>query len=190
MRTWDKWKEVPEGGPIDLGDYEATGGMAEALSRHAEEAFGELPDAHSREVAEKLFKALTEKGPDNREIRRPIILGELCAVAGATAADAVQVIETFRQPGRSFLMPPAGVELAAGSLIDISHESLIRGWQRLRNWVDEEGECARIFCRKIEAELLAIDGYYRTAEEIDAGLRGRPMQAWLDGETMMLTALN
>src|SRR2546423_5177006 len=154
MRTWDKWKEVPGGGPIDLGDYEATGGMAEALSRHAEEAFGELPDAHSREVAEKLFKALTEKGPDNREIRRPITLGELCAVTGATEADAVQIIETFRQPGRSFLMPPAGVELDAGSLIDISHESLIRGWQRLRNWGDEEGECARIFCRMAETAAL------------------------------------
>ena len=49
---------------------------------------------------------------------------------------------------------------------------------------------ARIFCRKIEAELLAIDGYYRTSEEIDANLRGRPMQAWLDGDTMMITALN
>jgi len=45
---------------------------------------------------------------------------------------------------------------------------------------------ARIFCQKIEAELLAINGYYRTAEEIDAGLRGRPMQAWLNDNVMMI----
>src|SRR5208283_176317 len=37
---------------------------------------------------------------------------------------------------------------------------------------------ARIFCQKIEAELLAIDGYYQTAEELDASLRNRPAQAW------------
>ena len=49
---------------------------------------------------------------------------------------------------------------------------------------------ARIFCQKIEAELLAIDGYYQTAEDIDASLRNRPAQAWLDGDTMKITPLN
>ena len=49
---------------------------------------------------------------------------------------------------------------------------------------------ARIYCQKIEAELLAIDGFYRTAEEFDAALRNRPAQAWLEGETLRITPLN
>ena len=49
---------------------------------------------------------------------------------------------------------------------------------------------ARIYCQKIEAELLAIDGYYQTAEEIDVALRNRPAQAWLEGDTMKITPLN
>jgi len=49
---------------------------------------------------------------------------------------------------------------------------------------------ARIFCQKIEAELLAIDGYYRTAEQIDSALRNRPAQAWLEGDIMKITPLN
>ena len=49
---------------------------------------------------------------------------------------------------------------------------------------------ARIFCQKIEAELLAIDGYYKTAEEIDAALRNHPAQAWLEGNIMKITRLN
>ena len=49
---------------------------------------------------------------------------------------------------------------------------------------------ARIYCQKIEAELLAIDGYYQTAEEIDASLRSRPAQAWLESSIMKITALN
>ena len=46
---------------------------------------------------------------------------------------------------------------------------------------------ARIFCKRLEAELLAIDGYYRTAEDLDAKLRNRPIQAWLAGETLMIS---
>ena len=49
---------------------------------------------------------------------------------------------------------------------------------------------ARIFCNKIEAELLAIDGFYQTAEDIDLSLRGRPAQAWLEGNAMKITALS
>jgi len=49
---------------------------------------------------------------------------------------------------------------------------------------------ARIFCNRIEAELLAIDGYYRTADDVDASLRGKRVQAWLDGDQLMIAALD
>jgi septum site-determining protein MinC len=49
---------------------------------------------------------------------------------------------------------------------------------------------ARIFCSRIEAELLAIDGYYRTADDVDASLRGKRAQAWLDGDQLMIAALD
>jgi septum site-determining protein MinC len=49
---------------------------------------------------------------------------------------------------------------------------------------------ARIFCRRLEAELLAIDGVYQTADDMDATLRGKPVQAWLAGEAMMLATLD
>jgi septum site-determining protein MinC len=49
---------------------------------------------------------------------------------------------------------------------------------------------ARIFCRKLEAELLAIDGVYQTADDMNATLRGRPVQAWLLGAAMTLATLD
>jgi septum site-determining protein MinC len=49
---------------------------------------------------------------------------------------------------------------------------------------------ARIFCRKLEAELLAIDGLYCTADTMDAKLRGKPVQAWLEGNAMMMAAFD
>jgi septum site-determining protein MinC len=49
---------------------------------------------------------------------------------------------------------------------------------------------ARIFCHRAEAELLAIDCYYKTADDIEASLRHRPVQAWLEGGTVKISAMN
>jgi septum site-determining protein MinC len=49
---------------------------------------------------------------------------------------------------------------------------------------------ARIFCNRLEAELLAIDGVYQTADDMGTALRGRPVQAWLADEVMMLATLD
>jgi septum site-determining protein MinC len=79
----------------------------------------------------------------------------------------------------------SGAEIVAGGSIHIY------GTLRGRAMAGVNGNSkARIFCHKIEAELLAIDGYYRTVEDINASLRNRPVQAWLKGSTMMITALN
>ena len=79
----------------------------------------------------------------------------------------------------------SGAEIVAGGSIHIY------GTLRGRAMAGVNGKsAARIYCQKIEAELLAIDGYYQTAEEIDATLRNRPAQAWLDRDTMKITPLN
>jgi septum site-determining protein MinC len=49
---------------------------------------------------------------------------------------------------------------------------------------------ARIFCHRFEAELLAIGPYYRTADDIEESLRRGPAQAWLDGDTLKISAMN
>ena len=79
----------------------------------------------------------------------------------------------------------SGAEIVAGGSIHIY------GALRGRAMAGVNGNpAARIYCQKIEAELLAIDGYYQTAEDISAMLRNRPAQAWLDGEIMRITPLN
>jgi septum site-determining protein MinC len=49
---------------------------------------------------------------------------------------------------------------------------------------------ARIFCHRFEAELLAIGPYYKTADEIEDSLRRGPIQAWLDGNTLKISAMH
>ena len=78
----------------------------------------------------------------------------------------------------------SGAEIVAGGSIHIY------GTLRGRAMAGVNGNPhARIYCQKIEAELLAIDGYYQTAEQIDDTLRNRPAQAWLEGDVMKITPL-
>jgi len=185
MRTWDYWRQHPTQ-TISLDQYQEIGGMNKALSLHADEAYNELPDERSRQIAEKLFKCLTEKGQDNREVRRPTKLREICAIVEATEEEAVTVINVFRQEGRSFLMPPDDAELDADSVIDISHESLIRGWRQLKAWVDEEAESAQTY-RRLAADAVLHEQkrvpYWRDPAlqlALDWREKYNPNQAWAE----------
>jgi septum site-determining protein MinC len=48
---------------------------------------------------------------------------------------------------------------------------------------------ARIYCQDFQAELVSIAGHYRVFEDIPADLRGKPVQAWLEGEKLLLARL-
>jgi len=151
MRTWQRWEQHrQDGSPLDLADYEAIGTMEGALSRHANEAYDALDRRHQT-VVRKIFKRLTERGTDNREIRHPTQFGELCAVAAAGPTEVTEMIDLFRNPDRSFLTPPFGAPLHNDTFVDISHESLIRKWGELRRWVNEESESRTMYARLADA---------------------------------------
>lgn len=148
-RTWQRWAEQGDATrPIDLADYTATGGAADALSNHADEAFRSLgvlgAEASTGGVVERVFRALTERVAEGTEVRRPLEFTQLCAICGAGNAQGVaavaQVVERYRRADTAFLVPGAERALSDNPVIDISHESLIRQWQQLRGWVLAETE--------------------------------------------------
>jgi septum site-determining protein MinC len=49
---------------------------------------------------------------------------------------------------------------------------------------------ARIFCRRLDAELIAIDGHYIVADDLEPHLRKAPIQAWLEGDELKITTMN
>lgn len=154
MRTWDYWLANREDGePMDLRHYQAIGKMSEALSLHANEAYDEL-STRGREIAEVLFKHITEKNQDNKGMRRPGRLGLIAMLAEAEEDDVISVVDHFRRKGRSLLMPAANVTLNSDSMIELSHESLMRIWKRLNSWVDEEFESAQMYKRLSDAAAM------------------------------------
>ncbi len=181
MRTWDIWADgEATTRAIDLEHYEASGGLSDALARHADEAFHGLDDGRTRHVAEVAFKRLTELGPDGREVRRPSPLAEIAAVAEATPDEVGEILSEFVGHGRSF------VHVSADGVVDISHESLIRQWPRLREWVRQEASSRDLYRRlagtasrweRGEAALLRDPDLQLAVAWWDAN---RPNQAWAE----------
>lgn len=127
------------------------------------------------------------------------------ALAKETPAEPVVAAEPPQRPatllhdspvrsGQSVIFPQGDVTIigavASGSEVVAGGSIHVYGTLRGRAIAGSTGNpAARIFCNKLEAELVAIDGLYRTADEMDPQFRGRPVQAWLDGETMAMAAL-
>ncbi|MGH8591180.1 MAG: ATP-binding protein, partial [Gammaproteobacteria bacterium] len=110
--------------------YRNVGGFSEALSSHADEALAELTDEREKRVAERIFKRLTKREEGERDTRDPTMLRELVGITETPVDEVIRVIRVFSQPGRSFLTPhlESSPTPALDTIIDISHESLIRQW--------------------------------------------------------------
>ncbi len=158
MRTWMHWRELDEPErPLDFSDYFSIGTMRDAISRHADEIYEKLnPD--SKKVCERLFKIITGKGSDNKGLSYPSDFGALKSAIGCSADELSEVIEKFRNPSISVLTPHYSVRLDERSIIDISHESLIHLWERLKKWVDEESSSVQMYLWLSEASALYQQG--------------------------------
>ena len=114
---------------------------------------------------------------------KPHASGEVRAVVQSL------VINEPVRSGQSIMFPEGDVtvigSVASGAEIIAGGSVHIYGALRGRAMAGSLGNVsARIFCRKLEAELLAIDGVYKVAEDIDDKLRGQPVQLWLENDTI------
>jgi hypothetical protein len=145
MRTW---QIVLPTRSLTLQAYESIGTMESAISRHAEDLLqnrteSEGPPPLRTEVEkhnlEKIFRALTEVDKDGRAIRRPtrfIELAPLCSSPEAAAA----LIDVFRDEDCAFLSANKAAPIDDDTIVDITHEALIRKWKTLALWVERETE--------------------------------------------------
>ncbi len=185
MRTWDLWKaQAHNGDAIDIVHYEEIGGMSDSLSRHLDEAYSELRTDKQKYIAKRMFQSLAEKKSNSSEIRRPTKISEIQELTKGSLEEVRTVVERFRLPGRSFIMPAAHVTLEENSLLDISHESMMRVWSRYKKWIEEEATSAQTYIRLVEASQLYQEeriGVWKNPElqeAINWRERFRPTQAW------------
>lgn len=154
MRTYQHWMKYGNvNSPISYVDYETVGRIDRAISIHADEAYNELDDEKKR-ICRSIFTTLTERGEDNRGVRHPAKVSTIAEVAQAPVQDTIEVIDKFRMEGRAFLTPSIETSLTPNTVIDISHESIMRNWDKLKLWIDEEQDSVRMYLRLSEAAEL------------------------------------
>ena len=105
------------------------------------------------------------------------------------------VVNTPVRSGQSIIFPEGDItvlgSVASGAEVVAGGSVHVYGILRGRAMAGCNGNRrARIFCRKLEAELLAIDGYYRAADDIAPALRSRPAQAWLDDTALTVAEID
>ena len=186
MRTWNVWAGKGDALALDLDDYHRVGKMSQALSLHADEIYLSLANDRQRALCQGIFQALTIQESESRGIRRPQRLGSLCQILDVPTGELLPIIDAYRQHGVTFLMPSQAVELTDRTIIDISHESLMRVWTRLRYWVEEEAQAAGIYRRLSESAALYMQGKSGLYRDPELGMAlawqesVRPNAAWAE----------
>lgn len=176
MQMW--WQCQVEGkNKLTLEHYQQLGGLTKSLSRHADKAFKEL-DVKQRCIAEVLFRNLCESVIDRPDLRHPVRLGDVATLAEVEWQAVAEVVEVFRSPSRRFLMPPPEVSLKPSTLIDITHESLIRHWVRLQVWTHKERESVKLYLRLVDAAMR----WKQNEAELWAGVDLALAVRWRDNE--------
>jgi septum site-determining protein MinC len=139
---------------------------------------------------------------------RPTAGGDIIATASADSSVAAStagpqqqrepsslLIESPIRSGQSINFPTGDVtvlgSVSSGAEIVAGGSIHVYGALRGRAMAGSTGNTrARIFCSRNEAELISVDGYYRTAEQMDASLRSRPTQCWLEDRVLSIAALD
>ena len=143
--------------PFDKSDYDSVETMSAAISLHANEVYEKLT-LRGKEICEVMFKAITEKGVDGKDLKRPTSVREIKEIADCTSEELFEVVDKFRTDTQSFITPQQDVKLEEESIIDLSHESLIKLWDRLRKWVDDEAASAVMYLRLSEISAMYQQG--------------------------------
>ena len=110
-------------------EYDAIGGIAHALSQHADEIMQELGKPLEPAV-EAVFRALSETDADGRATRRALSFSKLLAETGIPEAELRRVVERFSAEDCSFLVLSTAA-LTAETQVDVAHEALLRNWMKI-----------------------------------------------------------
>jgi len=138
--TLDELFEWRDGRRLTQAAYRELGGVRGALARHAEGTYSALPDEERRRLARALFLRLIEPGVTAQDTtRRRAPLAELELSDPARTALLREVAQAF-VAARLLTTSESG----GATAIEVSHEALIREWERLAGWLHEAREDIRL----------------------------------------------
>jgi WD40 repeat protein len=161
-----------DGNRLTIAGYEATGGIAGAIARTAEDVYARLDEpgqAAARQVLLGLVRVgeAAGDGDATADTRRRVSADSLLGRAAdpVAARDALDAFTTAR------------LLTSGGQAVEITHEALLRRWPRLREWIDED-RSGLLVRQELEdaAATWAREG--RDAAGLYGGVRLASAQGW------------
>jgi formylglycine-generating enzyme required for sulfatase activity/energy-coupling factor transporter ATP-binding protein EcfA2 len=160
-RLW----EDRQGGTLHHEAYKAMGGLQGAIAQKAESLFAKLSDEDQRKV-QQIFLRLVRPGEGEADTRRRATLGELRAEEHRLA----------RKLANERLLVTSQLAGSGEETIEVSHEALIRHWDRLKGWVDAD----RRFLAWQQRLRIVVEQYEEHHKNADVLLRGFPLTEALE----------
>jgi serine/threonine protein kinase/WD40 repeat protein len=178
--TLTELAERREDGVLTLAGYRRIGGISGALARRAEQIFEALND-QARDACRQLFLRHVTIGEGSEDTRRRVRRSELVPIADTRTVDGV--LDAFgRHRLLSFDRDPATRE----PTVEIAHEALLGGWDRLREWIDDARDDLRTH-RKLASAVAEWEAAERDPSFLLRGARLDQVQAWVETTTLALS---
>ena len=177
LELWERRR----GDMLTLEGYRLAGGVHGALAQRADEIFDELsPD--QQQIARRTLLRLTQPGEGTEDTRRRATRSELAPAAGDDSVEEVLgrlVDARLLTTGRD----ETGLEV-----IDVSHEALIRGWPRLRGWIDAD-RAGLLIHRRLTDAAREWDTLNREPAALYRGARLAAAREWASDHADHLSRL-
>ncbi|HLP88590.1 MAG TPA: caspase family protein [Nostocaceae cyanobacterium] len=164
---------------LTVSAYRKLGGVKETLQKRATQVYEEL-ELEEQKAAKGIFLELTQLGEGTEDTRRRVLLRNLVTSQQSvvTVERVIQKLANANLVVTSTLLEK-GAESASVAVVDIAHESLIRHWSLLRQWVKEHRDAIRIE-RRIEAAAQEWESQNKLEDYLLQGRKLNEAQSYLD----------
>jgi WD40 repeat protein len=173
--TLEQLFERRSGHRLTLQAYHEIDGVKGALAKHAEATYAGLPSEEHRRMARALFLRLIDPGVTEQDTtRRRATLKELSLPTPEQTTIIRAVADTFVT---ARLLTTN--EMAGSTTIEVSHEALIREWDRLTKWLREAREDFA-FQKALANDTAEWVQRGKPTDRLYSGSQLTEMQAWAE----------
>jgi WD40 repeat protein/transcriptional regulator with XRE-family HTH domain len=174
LATWERRR----GRTLTLEGYRASGGVQGAIAETAESVFTDQLNQTQQDLARDVFLRLTELGEGTEDTRRRAALNELARQSGE-APQLRGVLNTLAEARLITLNEDSA---------EVSHEALIREWQRLRQWLTQDRE-GLLLLRHLTESALDWERRGHDPADLYRGARLAQSREWADANEERLNAV-
>ena len=128
------WDQQTTAGVLTHEGYETIGKVEGAIAQRAEAVYAELEGQGQGETVRRVLTRLSHYG-EREGTRSPATLNDLVTLR-TPQAEVENVVQTLAAKEVRLLV--TGAEAAEVATVEVAHEALIRSWERLRRWLDDD----------------------------------------------------